>query len=53
MSEFAIIGRVLNIYYTIHSARSNEYLLRDWRIQYPVEDLRWSALEKNQSLRGF
>ena len=53
MSEFAIIGRVLNIYYTIHSARSNEYLLRDWRIQYPVEDLRWSALEKTQSLRGF
>ena len=24
----------------------NEYLLRDRRIQNPVKDLRWSALEK-------
>ena len=48
ISEFTIIGRVFNIYHPIHSARSpvNEYLLRDRCIQNPVNDVKWSALEK-------
>ena len=43
MSEYAIMGRVLNMYQTIHSARC---LLRNRRIQNTVKNLRWSALEK-------
>ena len=46
MSEFTIIDGVLNMYSTIHSARSKENLLRDWRVQNPAEDVTWSALEK-------
>ena len=53
MFEFSIIGKVLNMYDSIHSTRSlykliqvNEYLLRDKRIQNPVKDLKWSVLEK-------
>ena len=43
MSEYAIMGRVLNMYQTIHSVRC---LLRNRRIQNTVKNLRWSALEK-------
>ena len=36
------------MYHTLHSARllHNEYLLRDRRIQNPLKDLRWNALER-------
>ena len=47
MSEFSIIDRVLNIYHTINiTLQVNDYLLRNRRIQNPVKDLRWIALEK-------
>ena len=46
MSEFKIKDKVLNMPHTRYSARSNEYLLRDRRIQNPVKDLTWSVLEK-------
>ena len=43
MSEFTIIDRVLNMYDTIHNARSlqvNGYLLKDRHIENPVKNLR-------------
>ena len=46
MSEFKIKDKVLNMPHTRYSARSNEYLLRDRRIQNSVKDLTWSVLEK-------
>ena len=59
MSKFSVIDRVLNMtgfwisfiqYIAWGQSRSYEYLFRDERIQNPVKDQKWSALEKQLKL---
>ena len=52
MSEFTIIGKVLNMYHTIHSAGSLYKLMNTYgeidvfKKKKTVKILRWSPLEK-------
>ena len=48
MPEFTIIDRVLNKFDTSREValQVNEYLVRDWRIQNPVKNLRYNVSEK-------